>query len=370
MRQKVLFVVVGRLGKTLTLSKILPIVETKIFDKVFVFREEVGFIVEGVEYITLPFLKRINNKHFKRLLRLIIEPVQLFFYSVKYRPLLINGYQLLPKGIYSFIVAKLTFTKCMISSIGGIPEIDTYSKHKWLFRSLNVFTLKHSDLITTKGKIVTDYIISRGVDKSKIHVFNGAIDTNKFNYAKQIEKNIDAIFVGKLSKLKGPDRFVDIIEGLVNKGNIINSVIVGEGEMYNEVVKTIQKKKLENYIKLSGHVEETQDLFKHSKMIIMPSSSEGLATAMLEAMACECVPIVSNVGCMQEAALHYETAMVVDNYKDINKFVEYAELIFSDKELRNNMAKKGRELIHAKYTIENQAKLFKSIIESHETKIV
>ena len=39
-----------------------------------------------------------------------------------------------------------------------------------------------------------------------------------------------------------------------------------------------------------------------SKVLIMPSISEGLSTAMLEAMSSGCVPVVSDVGEMTKAA--------------------------------------------------------------------
>ena len=45
---KTIFIVVGRLGKNLVQSKILPVFASGIFAKIYVFSEETGISIEGV----------------------------------------------------------------------------------------------------------------------------------------------------------------------------------------------------------------------------------------------------------------------------------------------------------------------------------
>ena len=77
-----IFVVVGRLPKSLVKSKVEPIIKSDIVDKVYVFSQEEGFKVDGLEYITLPGI--FNNRNFLlKFLRIIYEPIQLFIYCLK-----------------------------------------------------------------------------------------------------------------------------------------------------------------------------------------------------------------------------------------------------------------------------------------------
>lgn len=365
LKPRIIFIVVGRLGKSLTQSKVLPIVASQKFDKVIVFREEIGYHIDGVEYITLDCLKNVKRASLKSLLRHIIEPIQLIYYSIRFRPILINGYQLLPKGIYSFIAAKISFSKSMISSIGGIPEIDTYSRHKWFFKRINLFVLKHADIITTKGDTVSSYIIKHGVNNRKVFTFNGAINTKVFFWNKSILKSIDIMFIGNYSNLKGPDRFVNIIKILVVERPELKSIIVGDGPLFADVNKMIMDYGLGNNISQLGYQENTADLFKQSKIIIMPSTSEGLATSMLEAMACGCVPIVSNVGCMNEAAKQNVNALLVEDYNDIDGFVENARICLKDEKQLYRLAENGSALVYDKYSVEAQGEIFKQIVSNH-----
>lgn len=362
MAGKVIFVVVGRLGKTLTTSKLLPILASGEFDHVFVFRETAGDKLDRVTYITSHLPDAIRPNVINRALQRVFEPLQLIYYTVKLKPFIINGYQLVPKGINSFIAAKVTGTKCMISCIGGIPEIDTYFKFKTFWRSVNVFILKNSVHVTTKGKTVTDYIVNHGVTPSKVTTFNGAVDVVRFQPGDSQRRDIDLLFVGSLTELKGPDRFIKIVARLKSDYPHIFAKILGSGELLSRCEKMIDSLGLEQNIKLEGYTERTEAYYSQSKILVMPSRSEGLATAMLEAMACGCVPVVSDVGCMAEAARHERTALLVHDYLDVNAFAIQIKELLNDEMRRLRMSTACRDIVCKEYSVESQALLYKGVI--------
>ena len=100
----------------------------------------------------------------------------------------------------------------------------------------------------------------------------------------------------------------------------------------------------------------------------MPSTSEGLSTAMLEAMSGRCVPVVSNVGNMTDAAQHNYNSYVVDNYNDIPLFTKYIFKLLSDEKLRKSFAAKGRELVKNYYTVKPQSLIVNNIIDILQTR--
>lgn len=53
---------------------------------------------------------------------------------------------------------------------------------------------------------------------------------------------------------------------------------------------------LERQVKLGGHVGDISQVWRHHHALVLPSRSEGNALAMIEAMICGRVPIVTNVG--------------------------------------------------------------------------
>ncbi|MHA1381511.1 MAG: hypothetical protein ACTSRG_24355, partial [Candidatus Helarchaeota archaeon] len=125
----IIFVIAGRLGTSLTISKIKPIVYLNKVEKVVVFRRKKGASLNKTQYVTLPKLLKFIKPHYIYFLaRTFFEIFQLFIFSIKYRPDIINGIYTNMPGFYSFLISKLLGIKNVISIIGGTIEVKTYHK--------------------------------------------------------------------------------------------------------------------------------------------------------------------------------------------------------------------------------------------------
>jgi glycosyltransferase involved in cell wall biosynthesis len=123
---------------------------------------------------------------------------------------------------------------------------------------------------------------------------------------------------------------------------------------------------LSHSISIEGYIEKPEGYLQRAKIILMPSRSEGLSTAMLEAMACGCVPVVSNVGCMNEAAIQAETALIVNNYLDIESYTASVLLLLRDSSMLASLSRKASVFVRERYCIEAQARVFTKIITELE----
>lgn len=362
-KKKVIFIVVGRLNASLTTSKVLPIIATNLFSSIYVFRERAGDPIKGVTYITSNIPRFIKPAFLRRILQRIYEPIQLIYYSFKYKPIIINGYQIFPKGINSYIAARLTNTKCIISSIGGLPEIETYYQHKFLWRNLFLFFFRHADIVTTKGKTVTNYLIEHGVSSNKIFTYNGAINTDRFNISYNFKRDIDLIFVGSLIKHKGPDIFVQIVKRVQKTFPNVIAKILGAGELETHIRNMIKVLNLSLNIEMLGYVKYPENYYKRATIIVMPTKSEGLSTAMLEAMACGCIPVVSDIGCLTEAAINNYTAIVIDDYQDVESFSYHIIELLNNELKRYSLVNNAANLVSNKYNINTQSAIYKMIYD-------
>lgn len=360
--KKPVFILVGRLGKSLVYSKVIPIKNCFKDSAIYIFRENAGFEIPGCRYITLPgWTEKIPGKAFRRILRNIIEPLQIIRFSRQVKPQLIIGISIIPKGYYALIASWFGRSKSLINIIGNTVEIETYLLFKGFWKRLNIKVLKKVDAIATKGEKVNQYLVKNGINPDKIFTFNGFIDTAFFNQTDTKLKPIDILFVGTFRPLKGPDRVLEIIRLIHLKIPDINAVLIGEGEMLRETKDMAEKYGLVNNVSFPGYVEHPADYFKKSKILLMPSVSEGLPTAMLEAMACLCVPILSDVGNISDAASHGKNSYLVSDFNDLNSFCTYALELLQDDELRKKMAKQGENTVTEKYRIESQTVAFNSI---------
>jgi glycosyltransferase involved in cell wall biosynthesis len=358
------FLVVGRLPHSLIRSKAEPLLASGKIDRLLIFSQERGFPIDGARYVELPKVWReISWKPLKKVCCLLYEPMQLFWYSMLMRPDFINGVGLKPKGLNSFVVSFLLRRKCILSVIGGPVEIPGYSRLAFLWKRWNLFMLRHCSVVTTTGKTVSGYLSRQGVNSGKIFEMAGSIDTAMFKPDRKQERDIDILFVGTFRRLKGPDRVLEVVARLKPVLNHVKACFLGDGKLFGDIRRRVTEMGLSDNVTLEGHKKQTVDYFQRARVLIMPSSSEGLSKAMLEAMACGCVPIVSNVGNMTDAAHHQKTAMVVDDYRDIVTFSRYALQLLTDTKLREEMAVKARRVVTRRYSIAVQGKICGEILE-------
>ena len=361
-KKKIIFIVAGRLGKSLTVSKAVPFTTHPDVAKVYIFREEEGFSIAGAEYVELPvFIRQLKPVFLRKIARFLSEPIQLIRYAIREKPDLINGVFTLPKGLNAVLAARISRRKSVVSVIGGTVEITTRFPFQRFWTWFNLQMLKKADAVTTKGSRVTAYLIQQGINKEKIFNLNGSIDIETFYPDDQTKQDIDILFVGTFRKLKGPDRVIKVIENLVTEGRDIKAVFLGNGSLLKETENYIQQNDLKKQIQLKGYVNSPAGYFQRSKMIIMPSVSEGLPTSMLEAMACGCVPVVSDVGNITDAAHHEENALVISDWNDIDGFTQAAARLLDEPGLREKLSKEGRKTVIENYSPDKQAEVVERV---------
>jgi glycosyltransferase involved in cell wall biosynthesis len=92
------------------------------------------------------------------------------------------------------------------------------------------------------------------------------------------------IFLGSLSKRKQPLLLVDAMRELRQRGILSTLDVVGDGPLLKELQHKIKKYDLKKYIKLHGFVQSPVSILAYADAMILPSLSEGIPRAALEAL--------------------------------------------------------------------------------------
>ena len=107
------------------------------------------------------------------------------------------------------------------------------------------------------------------------------------------------IYMGHLYKQKG---IIDLVEAFSSLPNIFQLDICGDGDA--DVRKYVLQKAGESQGRIIFHGivrgNKKIELYQGALLFCLPSYAEGLPISMLEAMSCGCVPVVSNVGAIDE----------------------------------------------------------------------
>lgn len=108
------------------------------------------------------------------------------------------------------------------------------------------------------------------------------------------------IFVGTLSKGKGPLYAIQLVEQLNLSRIKVSLDLYGEGDLRNEIETYIEAHNLAGSIVLKGNQnkETIKVAYQTSHFLVLPSKSEGWPKVVAEAMFWGCVPLITPVSCV------------------------------------------------------------------------
>jgi glycosyltransferase involved in cell wall biosynthesis len=329
-RRMLIYVVVGSLGSTLIISKMIPIVQLRQVDKLLLFCEKQEVNIPKCEYSRLKLPVKRTKHPLNTVCRVIGTFINLFVKSLIHPPDLIYGIYPLPYGFDSFLVAKLIGKPVAVGVIGDQIQIQTVFPFRKIWKAVNLWYLRRSELVITTGSKVSNYLIENGVRPERIYALPGAIDTDIFTPTERKLRDIDLLFVGRFLPTKGPDVFIEIFSRLKTKYPQLRAVLLGDGILKKPVRELIEQRGLTEWIELPGQVTNVSDYGKRSKIFLLPTKTEGLSVAMMEAMASGVVPVVPDVGNLTDGAKHNTNALVIEKYDDIEGYVKAIDSILAD----------------------------------------
>jgi len=190
-------------------------------------------------------------------------------------------------------------------------------------------------------KIVVTY---EGVEKkfqqSAISNQQSAIILSKYKIKKPF-----LIYTGSLYPHKNVERLVEAIKKLQNsKTPKLQLIIVcSRNIFYDRFKKKIKEMKAEKLVNLIGFVpdEDLVGLYQEAEALVFPSLLEGFGLPGLEAMACGCPVICSDIPVLRE--IYSEAALYFNPY-DSDDIAEKIKLIVKNDKLRQRLKKLGPEL--------------------------
>lgn len=117
---------------------------------------------------------------------------------------------------------------------------------------------------------------------------------------RSLKQKINFVFVGTLSIGKKPLYAIQLVENLKKMGVAVQLDLFGDGVLRTELEKYIVSHQLAGYIFLKGNQskEVIEQAYKESHFLVLASKSEGWPKVVAEAMFWGCLPLTTNVSCV------------------------------------------------------------------------
>ncbi len=155
--------------------------------------------------------------------------------------------------------------------------------------------------------------------------------------------------VGALVAHKGHRYLVHAAADIVRAVPDARVVILGEGDLRDELTRMIHELGLERHVLIPGFRPDVLSLLKGFDIFVMPSVTEGLGTSILDAMACRRAVVASAVGGIPEVVETGTTGLLVPP-RDASALASAIVRLLRDPALTDRLAEAGRASVERRFS--------------------
>jgi glycosyltransferase involved in cell wall biosynthesis len=157
-------------------------------------------------------------------------------------------------------------------------------------------------IIAVSDGVMRDLTENHGIDPGRIEVVRNPFELERI--AALAEEPVDepvfscaapvVLYVGRLERVKGPEFLVRAIAEVLD-GHAAHLVIVGDGSQ-REYLETLSKHLgIDEHVSFLGSRANPFKYMRRATMLVLPSLSEGFGNVLLEAMACGCPLVATDI---------------------------------------------------------------------------
>jgi glycosyltransferase involved in cell wall biosynthesis len=216
------------------------------------------------------------------------------------------------------------------------------------------------DCFIANSAAIRDRLVADGIPRTKIVVVHEGVDVERIvrlpaaNVHAELYLPTHAPIVGNVAALvphKGQHHLIDAAALVVRHVPDVRFVIVGDGELRQSLEHQIKDKHLERHVFLTGFRVDALELTKGCDLFAMSSVSEGMCTALVDAMAASKAAVATTAGGIPEVLIDGETGFLVP-VRDHQAMADKLVVLLKDEALRARMGRAALQRARDRFTVE------------------
>tara|TARA_Y100000296_G_scaffold87150_1_gene130085 strand:+ start:1088 stop:2185 length:1098 start_codon:yes stop_codon:yes gene_type:complete len=269
--------------------------------------------------------------------------------------------------VYGTFAAALTKARVVFTEHGRFyPDSSS-----WKRKIVNPFLLNFTSRVTAISQATKEALVEyEFVPKSKIEVvYNGISPLSQAHQTAAIKKDFGIpvesfVFgtVARLDPIKNQKMMLRAFAEVLKKRTNIFLVIVGDGEMREELEQLTSSLNIERNVVFTGYNSTPSELIESFDVFLLSSLSEGTSMTLLEAMSLGKPCIVTDAGGNPEVIEHNFNGLVCPN-NDQDSFAQ-ACLSITDRnllEMSRNCMRRFNEKFSVQSMLTQYNRIWKSI---------
>ena len=161
-------------------------------------------------------------------------------------------------------------------------------------------------------------------------------------------QKLQCAFIGRVTRIKRPDRFLDVVSEIESRGLDIEFFIAGDGELLESCRARITDEDLP--VKILGWQSNIERVLAAADIVILTSDNEGTPLSLIQAGMSSLPVVTTRVGSVPEVVLDGVTGFVAD--LDVQKIADALEKLAKSAELRARMGASAQEFTLSNFGVD------------------
>ena len=237
-----------------------------------------------------------------------------------------EGLQAFKMNLYEAI-ARTVHRYCVDSIIGVSSQIE--SKYK------------------AEGRFSRVTCIRNGIDLE-----GRSVQTDRWHTRKDLGVDTGTCLigtVGRLSPVKGIPYLLQTARILLRQGANVKVLVVGDGSIRLDLMTQTRDLGVSENVVFLGHREDTDELLQALDIFVLPSLSEGIPMALLEAMAASRAVVASRVGGIPEIVEDGFEGFLVEPM-DVDGLAERCRRLIESPDVARKMGERARKRVERDFS--------------------
>ena len=213
------------------------------------------------------------------------------------------------------------------------------------------------------GDKVRQDLLAVGVGKSeKFGLMPPGLEINKLPIKRDSREfyglspqTLQCAFIGRVTKIKRPDRFLDVVSEIKRRGLGVEFFIAGDGELLEKCKERIANEVLP--VKVLGWQSNIERVLSAADIVILTSDNEGTPLSLIQAGMASLPVVTTRVGSVPEVVLDGATGIITS--LNVQEIADAIEKLANKAELRAQMGVAAYEFTLANFGV-------KRLVNDHE----
>jgi len=176
--------------------------------------------------------------------------------------------------------------------------------------------------------------------------------------------SLQCAFIGRVTQIKRPDRFLDVVSEIKKRGVDLDFFIAGDGELLDMCGERIKQEDLP--VTILGWQSDIERVLSSADMVVLTSDNEGTPLSLIQAGMAGLPVVTTSVGSVPEVVLDGVTGIVTG--LDVQEIANALEKLVNDKVLRTKLGTAAQEFtlsnFGVKRLVHDHEELYKKLLSS------